>query len=1015
MAWNRNIFANFGVLSGVVLSLFFGMAFVCCAGTDSSIQTKVDENPNLFKAETPVADTLASRMPEFAHSVFKGIIDSVPGEYYYYATDGRIDSLVQKEGERYNAVASIAYDSLNGQNNYELKMSNRSYFVNDGVLKTELEFPKLVKKYWENGQLKKVLTGNLYRDDQGNIALDSGREEQYFKSGKIQWQDDRKNKQIVFSREWNENGTLVAEIDFPNYIKKYWGNGNPREISTGLFYINDQGTIRPDSGHAEFYFENGKLQELYDWKNKQPVVNKQWNADGVLIMDLDFQKTCTEYWDNGKIKQKLEGILYRKDSTCMCRVDSGRSESYFENGKVKQQNDWKNKQLVAQKEWNENGVLVKELELPKFFKEYWKNGKPKNVIAGNLYINNQGELALESGREEFYSENGTILAQSEKKDKITIARKQWNEKGMLMSELDFPKYFKEYWNNGKIKNMATGLLYRDNQGVIQVDSGHQEIYFENGKMKELNDMKGKQLVAQKKWNENGVQIVELDFPKYIKENWNSGKPKIVVAGKIYVNDQGNFALDSGHADIYFENGKLNEQNDWKNKLAVASKKWNENGALIKELNFPKYFKECWNNGKPKSVLTGILYRDNQGNFQVDSGRSQFYFENGKFKEQSDWKNKLLVVQKKWNENGALIKELEFPKYFKEYWNNGKIKATGAGLLYRDEHGDFFMDSGHSESYFEDGKIDQQNDWKNKQLVAQKKWNENGVLIKELNFPKLFKEYWNNGKPKSVSTGVHYIDNRGEIALDSGLFEVYSERGNIQNQEKWKDKQLVTMKEWNESGVLVTEIDFPKSLKKYRDNGKLKEVFTGLLYGDDRHVINKDSGRREFYSETGKIQWQEIWKNKQVVASKDWNEKGVLIRELDFPEYEKIYSDNGILVTELKGTLYYDDQKKVQVQDGFRKDYYSNRKLGAQKNYKEKRLVSKMEWFPNGNVSVSAELPDRYWEFYDNGKIKAELAGTIAEENGDFKIKDGVYNVYAPDGKVTKSATYKDFQEISEKK
>lgn len=941
MAWNRNIFANFGVLSGVVLSLFIGMAFVCCAGTDSSAQRKVDENPNLFKAETPVADTLASRMPEFAHSVFKGVIDSVPGEYYYCATNGRIDSLIQKDGEQYKAVASIAYDSLNGQNNYELKMGNRSYFVNDGVLKTELEFPKLVKKYWENGQLKKVLTGNLYRDDQGNIALDSGREEQYFKSGKIQWQDDRKNKQIVFSREWNENGTLVAEIDFPNYIKKYWGNGNPREISTGLFYINDQGRIRPDSGHAEFYFENGKLQELYDWKNKQPVVNKQWNADGVLIMDLDFQKTCTEYWDNGKIKQKLEGILYRKDGTCMCRVDSGRSESYFENGKVKQQNDWKNKQLVAQKEWNENGVLVKELELPNFFKEYWKNGKPKNVIAGNLYINNQGELALESGREEFYSENGTILAQSEKKDRITIARKQWNEKGMLMSELDFPKYFKEYWNNGKIKNMATGLLYRDNQGVIQVDSGHQEIYFENGKMKELNDMKGKQLVAQKKWNENGVQIVELDFPKYIKENWNSGKPKIVVAGKIYVNDQGNFALDSGHADIYFENGKLNEQNDWKNKLAVASKKWNENGALIKELNFPKYFKECWNNGKPKSVLTGILYRDNQGNFQVDSGRSQFYFENGKFKEQSDWKNKLLVVQKKWNENGA--------------------------------------------------------------------------LIKELNFPKLFKEYWNNGTPKSVSTGVHYIDNRGEIALDSGLFEVYSERGNIQNQEKWKDKQPVTIKEWNESGVLVTEIDFPKSLKRYRNNGKLKEVFTGLLYGDDRRVINKDSGRREFYSETGKIQWQEIWKNKHVVASKDWNEKGVLIRELDFPEYEKIYSDNGILVTELKGTLYYDDQKKVQVQDGFRKDYYSNRKLGAQKNYKEKRLVSKMEWFPNGNVSVSAELPDRYWEFYDNGKIKAELTGTIAEENGNFKIKEGTYNMYDSNGKITNSAIYKDFQVISEKK
>ena len=113
MAWNRNIFANFGVLSGVVLSLFIGMAVVSCAGTDSSAQKKGKEKANLFKTGTPIADTLASRV-EFARSVFKGIFDSVPGEYYYYATDGKIHTLFQKEGELYKAVATIDYDSLKG-------------------------------------------------------------------------------------------------------------------------------------------------------------------------------------------------------------------------------------------------------------------------------------------------------------------------------------------------------------------------------------------------------------------------------------------------------------------------------------------------------------------------------------------------------------------------------------------------------------------------------------------------------------------------------------------------------------------------------------------------------------------------------------------------------------------------------------------------------------------------------------------------------------------------------------
>ena len=40
------------------------MALISCAGTESSEQTKVEDNPNLFKAGTPFADSLASTMPD---------------------------------------------------------------------------------------------------------------------------------------------------------------------------------------------------------------------------------------------------------------------------------------------------------------------------------------------------------------------------------------------------------------------------------------------------------------------------------------------------------------------------------------------------------------------------------------------------------------------------------------------------------------------------------------------------------------------------------------------------------------------------------------------------------------------------------------------------------------------------------------------------------------------------------------------------------------------------------------
>ena len=53
-------------------------------------------------------------------------------------------------------------------------------------------------------------------------------------------------------------------------------------------------------------------------------------------------------------------------------------------------------------------------------------------------------------------------------------------------------------------------------------------------------------------------------------------------------------------------------------------------------------------------------------------------------------------------------------------------------------------------------------------------------------------------------------------------------------------------------------------------------------------------------------------------------------------------------------------------------------------------------------------------FYNDGTVKSESTGIIVEENGLYKLKDGVYNEYNHYGRVTYSATYKNFQIISEK-
>ena len=553
-----------------VLPLFIGMALIGCAGTDSSMQTKVDEKSNLFKAGTPFADSLVSKAPEFAHSVFKGVIDSVPGEYYYHTTDGKIDTLFKKESGQHKPIVSIAYDSPNEQNSYELKKGNYSYFVKNGVLEGELNFPKSYKIYWSNGKPREVLTGILYKDDQGIIKVDSGHSEIYFENGKIKQQNDWKNYQLVTSKEWNENGVLITEGDFPKYIKTYWDNGSPQIIAIGLLYKDSEGVIKVDSGHQETYFENGKIYLQTYSKNKQIIAGRIWNEKGVLIRELDFPKHLKEYWDNGMPKATLTGLLCRGNQDNF-DLDSGHQEIYFENGKIKQQNDWENKQIVASKVWNENGILVAELVLPKYYKEYWDNGKPKTI--------------------------------------------------------------------------ATGLLYRDSQGISALDSGHSEVYFENGKISEQNDWKDKQNVASKVWNENGILVAELALPKYYKEYWNNGKPKFVLTGLLYRNDQGDIALDSGRSEIYFENGKVSEQKDWKDKQIVAIKQWNESGGLVAELDFPKYYKEYWDNGKVKVEVTGIIAEEN-GDFKIKDGVYNEYDQNGEVTASTTYKDFQIISEKK---------------------------------------------------------------------------------------------------------------------------------------------------------------------------------------------------------------------------------------------------------------------------------------------------------------------------------------------------------------------------------
>jgi antitoxin component YwqK of YwqJK toxin-antitoxin module len=132
--------------------------------------------------------------------------------------------------------------------------------------------------------------------------------------------------------------------------------------------------------------------------------------------------------------------------------------------------------------------------------------------------------------------------------------------------------------------------------------------------------------------------------------------------------------------------------------------------------------------------------------------------------------------------------------------------------------------------------------------------------------------------------------------------------------------------WYENGSLKIEGDVSRGFhKKYFTNGKLGQEVSGKFhFDDDGEVILENA------------------------SEKEWYENGILGFETKFPKYRKVYFPDGILLAEEEGTLYYDEQKEIQIQDGTRKTYYhDNGKLSQKIIYKKISI-----FYKNLNIFIS---------------------------------------------------------------
>lgn len=770
--------------------------FAGCAGPNSSLKDEM-QGKTLLKANSAVADSLLAKMPAFAQSVFKGVVDSVSGDYYYSVVDGRIDSLYNLKDGKHERNAGIRYvDSdhfvvsrmqiqageMSACNVYQDEDMIREYqkgrfykiFNTDTVLEIEgdvrlvnmdndsITCTKCISKYHlkDSEKFNSTIEADSYTGDAKNFKFVMKMDVKL---------DVKINRDSV--KQYNDQGVLIKDLLFPKYLRDYYDNGNLKYEWTGVLYRNDEGLVNVVNGYNRGYYENGQMMGEIEYKDKRKVFERQWNEKGtiskevnfdslggyltekewndkgVLIKDVKYPEYYRLFYDDGGMK--VESTDFYLISSDKLDVNNGYVKHFYENGQMAALASYKNRECYSLKMWYENGTLMEEGDVIKgLHREYHQNGKKSKEVEGKFYYNYDGLVVLTEGLNREWSYQGK-LSREYRLDSLgkLVFEKTWNGAGILVSDIKMPRSLKKYWDDGKLQTESKGKLYEDDNTIL-VDSGEQMSFYPNGKKETRFVYKNKNLVTAEKWNSKGKQI-------------------------------------------------LNQRYDNLGRL-IFEKVWNDKGVLISDFNFPNYMKEYYDNGVLKKDIQGVVFYDSLNNIQVKDGSYKTFFEDGSWKMASTTKNGLLRSVRSRALEGAVEAVSEYEHDSLDANNsykvmiNGKLMEEKKGVLY---NGVDSVDTGYKREYHFNGKLKTHIGYVNKKVVEKKEWDEQEHLVRDVHIPDYYREYYSNGKLMQEATGT-IVEENGAFKVKDGVVKAFDSSGKLGYFATYKDFQIVSEKNGN---------------------------------------------------------------------------------------------------------------------------------------------------------------------------------------------------------------------------
>lgn len=439
-----------------------------------------------------------------------------------------VDVTEQYEGEALRVIFRLNGDQLNYMEMQEGETDRTIYEFNDsGVVTSEKYYRGEVLRslteyhdngmrkkytgYHENGQISQLseydVYGNslktIYYGEDGTEEFNESWEYEYYASGKIQVEKQYSNQVLQNMVEYYEDHSLKSMTSYyaNGQVSSYNENDEHGNAVKGVMYAED-GTMEWMERSEHTYSDAGKLTLtlIYDMQDAL-ISRKEYDAYGRELR-VEFYSAYTgaepymvqlnTYYDNGQQQTSEiyhDGLLTQKYEYYESGNDKSRTE-YYANGQIQCYYEfpdqfWADPTLVIV--YDEQGNILsysrKETEyydngVVKRVREYDQNG---NVSAESTFSEQGHQLTMV-----LYDENGTAFL-------VCRWEREINADGMLLWEKEYRNDVLTqedlYYDNGMLKCRSR---FRDDTGVIY--------YYAE-------------------WNENGDQILEVEYDEEGKEIW----------------------------------------------------------------------------------------------------------------------------------------------------------------------------------------------------------------------------------------------------------------------------------------------------------------------------------------------------------------------------------------------------------------------------------------------------------------------------------------------------------------